>query len=168
MPLAARSSSVIKWKHQISGRAETAYWYACRIGGNIHRFKLVSQKCYIHFRINFHSSYSYFHFSSMYPAIIDHAYSLTYHTFLPFITCQKNCETLTQFDNFPLAWHFFAKNSGPAILVGLVAFHHWLNRKRRSQSPLFALCSYAMHINCAFCSGPSRRQRSTEVSVPVF
>ena len=41
--------------------------------------------------------------------------------------------------NFPLAWHFFTKNSDPAMLVGMLDFHHHLNR---SHSPPFALCIY--------------------------
>jgi len=65
--------------------------------------------------------------------------------------------------NFPQARHFFSKNSGPAIPVGLVAFCHCLKRKPWRQFPPFALCIYARCIEYLLCSGGSRRQRSTEI-----
>jgi len=48
-------------------------------------------------------------------------------------------------------------------LVGLVAFHHRLNRKQQSRSSPFALCTYTRCVDCPFCTGDSRRQWSTEV-----
>ena len=99
----------------------------------------------------------------MHPAIIDHTYRITYHAFLLFCICQEIWETSTQFANFLLAWHSFTKTSSPAILVGLVAFHHRLNRKQRSQSPPFALCTYTRCVDCSFWNGATRRQRSTKV-----
>ena len=47
--------------------------------------------------------------------------------------------------NFPRARHFFAKNSGPAIPVGLVAFHHRLRRKPWRRSPPRSFCCLYLH-----------------------
>ena len=50
--------------------------------------------------------------------------------------------------NFLQARRFLAMNSGPAIPVGLVAFHHRLNRKPQRESPPFAFCTYARWVEC--------------------
>lgn len=61
-----------------------------------------------------------------------------------------------EFERHRPAWHFLAKNSSPATLVGLMAFLHYLNRKRWSHSDPFALCTYAKWFDCLLCSGASR------------
>lgn len=86
------------------------------------------------------------------PAIIYHAYGLICYTFFPFHACQ---ETTTRLVNFPLAWHL-TNYSGPAILVGLVVFHHRPDSKKTKPISclLFVRC-----VDYLFCTRASRRQR---------
>ena len=102
-----------------------------RYSGKFRRCK-ISGKCCIHFRRNFCTFYF--------------RISRTWQLTTPF-ECHASLPSLYLNDNFPQAKHFFAKNSGPAIPVGLVAFCHCLRRKPQRQSPPQSFC--CLHLRKA-------------------
>ena len=123
-----------------------------RIAGNFCRCNIL-WKCCIRFRRNFGGLYFHVSRTQQWPC-------LWWSRFSAKSLHQWKIDPVA---NFPWARHFFAKSSGPAIPVGLVAFHHCLSRKPRRRSPLFTLCIYTRHVSCPSCSGASTRQRSTEI-----
>ena len=63
--------------------------------------------------------------------------------------------------NFPLAWHFFTKNSDPAVLVGT----YGRLSPSPQQKPFSSICSAYLpsRVDCSSCSiANRRRQRSTQ------